>query len=206
MQKPLTAAEYDAQRKKHFVSRHIVSRYTALPQPTTTRQKHKSVFEKEIGFFTPALQSQLQVPHLQPLRPRFTPLRKHTGRGGGLAMCDHFREERPDPMAAAKVAAARPPPQLTGFGDQPLQRAHSSVPNIRFAPHTPKQKLGSTALPQTTFAGSLPWQTLPRFPDPQGLPTWVTPELQPPKAPSGGWHTLARYPKALDVSSSAPRI
>lgn len=98
----LTAAEFDRERQKYFVSRHITARHS-LTEPHTTRQTHLSSFEHEVGFFAPELLSQAQVPRVSPLRARFSPLLSHTGRGGGLSSGDHWREARHDQMAAQQV-------------------------------------------------------------------------------------------------------
>ena len=54
--------------------------------------RHNSAFEHELGFFVPERTCQFQVHHqpsLNAQRPRFEPLRSHSGKGGGPALCDH---------------------------------------------------------------------------------------------------------------------
>lgn len=50
------------------------------------RPLHASLFEGELGFFVPEHNSRLQLMRLKANRPRFEPLRKGQGMGGGLAM------------------------------------------------------------------------------------------------------------------------
>tara|TARA_B110001452_G_C15144216_1_gene398339 strand:+ start:136 stop:774 length:639 start_codon:yes stop_codon:yes gene_type:complete len=78
------AAEREAAEKT--VAANLAAGLTSTGSVKRQRTLHASLFEGELGFFVPEHNSRLQLMRLQQHRPRFEPLRRGHGMGGGLAM------------------------------------------------------------------------------------------------------------------------